>query len=157
MEAPRLILGLSLLLGACSGAEKQDVLQGTSSSTTTSGGQSSGGQTDPISTADCTPEAEKNDGREAANVIAGSRCGELTLSDQVDFLTFKLKASTKEMKLNFKGAVKLKIEIEGRDAIELTPTSNIAVPFVMGKAYFVEIRALERQEKTPWRVDVIEN
>jgi hypothetical protein len=162
MEAHR-YFGLALLLVACSGAEKQDVLGSSSSSgTTASGGTTSGGTTSggggpTIDTTNCTSEQEKNDGREAANVIERSRCGELTLNDQVDFMVFRLKASTKEMKLTFKGLVRLKIEIEGRDAIELTPTSNVAVPFVMGKAYYIEVRALEKQASTPWRIDIIEN
>ena len=166
MEAHR-YLGLALLfLVACSGAENQDVLGGSS---TASGGTSSGssggssgssgssGTPQPIDTTNCTPEQEKNDGREAANVIDKSRCGELTLNDQVDFMVFRLKPTTKEMKLTFKGGVRLKIEIEGRDAIELTPTSNVSVPFVMGKAYYIEVRAIEKQASTPWRIDVLEN
>jgi len=158
MEALR-PLAVLFLLTACSGSEKQDVLgsaTATGSNAGGDGGTTSSGGTDPISTADCTPEEEKNDGREAANTIDSSRCGELTERDQIDFLTFKLKPATKEMTLNFKGSVKLKIEIEGKETIELTPTSNVSVPFVMGKSYFVEIRALERQASTPWRVDVVQ-
>jgi hypothetical protein len=162
MEAHPYFGLLLLALCACSGAEKQDVLgssssSGTASGGTTSGGTTSGGAGPAIDTTNCTPEQEKNDGREAANIIEGSRCGELTLSDQVDFMVFRLKPSTKEMKLNFKGGVRLKIEIEGRDSIELTPTSNVSVPFVQGKAYYIEVRALEKQSSTPWRIDITES
>src|SRR5688572_16656341 len=77
MEAHR-YLGLALLLlVACSGAENQDVLGGSTASGGTSSGSSGGssgssgssGTPQPIDTTNCTPEQERNDGREAANVI----------------------------------------------------------------------------------------
>jgi hypothetical protein len=161
-----------LVAAACSGATDQEVLGPTQSSgsTSASGGSSSGtsggagssgsssGSTsgDPIP-AGCPAEQEKNDGREQANVLSTSLCGEVTPQDHVDFVTFKIQPATKEMKLDYKGGVRLKVEVEGADTVELSPTSNETVPFVPGKPYFIEIRALERNEPATWRLDLIES
>lgn len=162
-------------LGACSGAETQDVLSGpsaTASSSGTSGATSDGtsgttsggasGTPPPGPTTkppeSCAPEDEPNDSKATANLIAPARCGTLSPRDQKDFLTFQLQPSTKSMSVQFTGRVRLKVDVAGKNTVELTPDKSGVVPFVMGEKYSIEITALTNAGgEIPWRVVVVEN
>jgi hypothetical protein len=180
--APALALGVCSLVLAlgCSGAETQDVLSSqagaTSSSGGSSGGSSSGGSSGASSSSggssgttssssggtasDCaTPEQEPNDNRNAANTLAPERCGTVSArSDQRDFLTFRLKATTKEMFFSFKGNVRLKVDA-GNENVELTPenAATTRVPFVRNVDYVIEVSPLtDGASDVPWKIEIIE-
>jgi hypothetical protein len=157
----------SLLLLACSGAETQDVLatnvNGSSSGITSSSsgsGSSSGVSSSSGATsgnpAGCTPEEEPNDNRNQANSLEPGRCGSLGRSDSKEFLTFRLKPTTKEMSLKFGGRVRLKVEVDGR-TIDLTPDRAGVVPFIMDATYVIEVtRLADGASDVPWSVEVVE-
>lgn len=166
-----LAAGVAVLAIACSGAEPQDVLSGTSASSSsgasssgTSGGTSSGtssgtsGASGTSGTpAGCPPEEEPNDSRDEANTLAPTLCGTLSGDDGKDFLTFQLKPTTKSMSINFTGRIRLKVDVKGRDTVELTPENAGVVPFVMGQAYLIEVTPLtDSSTSIPWRVTVVE-
>jgi len=152
---------------ACGGAESQDVL---TASTATSGGGSSGaagssgtsGTSGTPSTSgtlpsDCPREDEPNDDAADANELDPVRCGTVSASDEVDFLTFKLKSSTKSLALTFTGRVRLRVTVKGQDAIEITPEKPLPVPFVRGEEYTVQVtRLTEGTSEEPWRVTLVE-
>ena len=170
---------------ACGGASDQEVLSesstssssGSSSGTTTasssgsttassSGTTSSGGTTSSSGTNEtdggkptpgtCTPETELNNEPSTANTLAGSVCGSLLPSTELDFLTFTLKQGTKTMDFTFTGNVKLRIFVEGHDPVELSPQSNPPIPFVVGKPYLVRIGANgQTAPKVDWRVNLV--
>lgn len=157
-------------LVACSGAEAQDVLSGAASSSGTSGttpgssGSTSSGGTSGTTSGgtakvpgDCVQEQEPNDTRATANVLAPARCGTLNQQDQKDLLTFQLQPSSKTMSINFSGRIRLKVEIPGKDTVELTPDSAGLVPFVRGAKYMIEVTALTSSSTdVPWRVAIVE-
>ena len=174
-----LAASVALLLASCSGAETQDVLTsssttsgmasssgaGTSGASGTSGVGASGGTsgmgtssgTSGTTPSNCTPEEEPNDGRDDANVLSPARCGTVGPRDRRDFLTFQLKPTTKTLALNFSGRVRLKVDIDGQRSVELTPDDARTVPFAMGKQYFIEVGPLtDTTSEIPWQVSVIE-
>lgn len=105
----------------------------------------------------CTPEEESNDSQDSANTLAPARCGTLSKRDQRDFLTFRLKPTTKTMSINFTGRIRLRVDVPGKDTVELTPDDAGIVPFVMGVDYTVEVRALtDSTGEIPWRVELVE-
>lgn len=60
------------------------------------------------------------------------------------------------MDLTFSGNVKLRIFVEGAEQVELSPTSNPPIPFVVGKPYIVRItNAGGAAAKVDWRVNVV--
>jgi hypothetical protein len=162
-----------VLVGACSGAETQEVLLDESSSgtsTSDSGGTSSGSSGTSGSTTSsgstgtsgtpgttCESENEPNDSEQAANVLNPARCGSLSKDDQKDFLTFRLKPTTRTLSITFTGRVRLRIDVPGKDTVELTPDSAGVVPFVMDQDYSIEVtRLTDSSGQVPWRVAVIE-
>jgi hypothetical protein len=160
---------------ACGGASEQDVLSTSStasssgastgatasSSGTTSSGSSSGGSTidagpSPPPPGTCTQETESNNEPSDANELKGSVCGSLLPSGELDFLTFTLKQGTKTMDFTFRGDVKITILVEGNEKVELSPTSNPPIPFVVGKPYVVRISANSGPAaKVEWRVNLV--
>jgi hypothetical protein len=168
--------GFALLVGfvACSGSSTQDVLQatsgngasggtsGTSGGTSgTSGGTSgtSGGTSGTSGSADsgvCTPEQEPNNTAATANVLAPVRCGNIDTPQDVDFLTFTLQPTTRSMRIKFDGKVKLTVNVEGNPAVVLTTGTDVAVPFVMGKPYYVEVQPAQGGSNISWRVELVE-
>ena len=160
-----------VLATACSGAETQDVLVGSSASSTSSssssgssgtsssssGTTSSGTSGTSGSTDTCPEEEEPNDDKDEANVLAPVRCG--TLSDRRDreFLTFQLEPDTESMSINFTGRVRLRVDVPGHDTTELTPDNSEKVPFVIGADYLVEVRSLtDSNAPVKWRVELVE-
>jgi hypothetical protein len=169
------ILGLASIcsLLACGGSDSQDVLSssttaGTSSGTSGTSGTSgssgtsgtpgtSGTSGNPAPPNECTPEQEPNNLPEQANELAPTRCGTLSGADKVEYLTFRLKSSTKSLQLTFSGRVKLRVSVRGAETIELTPDKPVAVPFVRGEQYLIEVtRLADGASDEPWRVTVIE-
>ena len=173
------------VLAACSGAATQDVLEsnttsGTSSGTSgtatsggtsggtsgsatsggTSGGTSgntSGGTSGTVGDAStgCPQEMEPNNNRGTANLLAPTLCGAISPKGESDFLTFVLADKTTSMQLTFTGQVTLKVDVNGQ-SVTLGDGQSPKVPFVKGKAYFVEVQAIQDAPSTPWRVDLIE-
>lgn len=154
-----------VLVTGCSGAETQDVLAATASGDETDPGTDP--STDGTKTKadagknptpdDCTPEEEPNDNQNEANKLAPERCGTLSSDDQKDFLTFRLKSSTKSMSVTLTGRVRLRISVRGKPTTELTPDTTTEIPFVDDADYYVEVTALNAGGKdVPWRVAVIE-
>lgn len=161
----------SIMLASCSGAETQDVLTATSSTSSTSSSSSTsstGGTSSSTSsgsttssgssgTPGCPSETEPNDNKNQANVLAPTLCGTLSAKDQKDFLTFRLKATTKTMQINFSGRVRLKVDVGGR-VTELTPDNAGIVPFVMNTDYVIEVTSLaDTSAEVPWRITVVES
>lgn len=151
---------------SCGGSVEQDVLapEGTSSGTgdagstdagSSSDAQSSGDTGTPPLPGDCTPEKEKNDGRNGANPLAPSVCGVIDPASEVDVLTFQLKPTSTSLKFQFDGQVSLRVEVAGTST-ELTPTNSPKVPFVKGVPYFVTVKALDSNAKPQWKVTVVE-
>jgi hypothetical protein len=155
------LTALALAAVACSGAETQDVLaQPNGAASSSGGGSSGGGSSGGGSSGDgrCTPEQEPNDHKDQANVLDPARCGTLSRDDKRDFLTFQLKPTTKTLKLNFTGRIRLKVDVPGGGTVNLTPDNAGAVPFVMGAPYLIEVTALnDPGNEVPWRVEVVEN
>ncbi|MBX3208946.1 MAG: hypothetical protein KF764_28195 [Labilithrix sp.] len=157
---------VGLLLSGCSGAEAQDVLGGASSSGASSSGASSSGASSGTSGAagssgangnNCESEVEPNDKKGEANVLRPARCGSVSGDDEKDFLTFRLKPDTKTMSINFTGRVRLRVDVKGRDTVELTPESAGIVPFVTGEDYMIEVTSLtDSDAEVKWRVEVVE-
>ncbi|MCA9584867.1 MAG: hypothetical protein KC657_05885 [Myxococcales bacterium] len=179
-----LSLGTVLASLACGGAATQDVLGGESSSGAsssasssssggTSGGTSSGaasstsgapvdaGTTSSSSGAvdagACTPEEERNDNKGSANELVTSRCGTVreTDGDDSDFLTFTLKPTTTSMFITFDGNVTLKVDVDGRQSVTMTPTSKPPLPFVKGRPYVIQIQSANGAKQI-WRVNLNE-
>jgi hypothetical protein len=168
------LLPVLAVVAACAGAKDQDVLgadetSGTSSSSTSSssggsstssssGGSSSGSidAGDPPAPT-CVQEAEPNDAKETANVVAPTRCGAIQPPGERDFLKFTLKPTTKSMSIKYEGRVTLTVTVEGADTVVLGGGGSQTVPFVMGKPYYVEIRSTEKTARVPWRVDLVES
>ena len=165
-----------VLASGCSGAETQDVLSGASSASASSSGASSGsagssgassgtsgtsGSSSGTSSGGgttCVQEEEPNDQERLANVLSPARCGTLSRRDQKDFLTFRLKESTKTMSINFTGRIRLRVDVDGRDTTELTPDNAGIVPFVMGADYVIEVTPLtDSSDDLNWRVEVVES
>jgi hypothetical protein len=162
------------LLVSCGGSTSQEVLDGTSSSSgstssgtsggasgTTSGASADAGGNDAGGGADagaaCAPEIEPNNGKDSANTLASSVCGAIAPDSDVDFLTFKLKPTTKNVSLRFDGQVTLKVDVEGQQSVILGgPNAGGKIPFVMDAPYFVEIRPTVKAAAVSWRVDLIE-
>jgi hypothetical protein len=165
---------------ACGGASEQDVLStsssasssgassgatasssgATSSGGTTSSGSSGGGSTIDAGpsppTGTCTRETELNNEPGDANELQGSVCGSLLPSSELDFLTFTLKQGTKTMDFTFRGDVKITIVVEGHEKVELSPSSNPPIPFVVGEPYIVRISANSGPAaKVEWRVNLV--
>jgi hypothetical protein len=133
-----------------SGSNPDDNASSSSGSSGTSGTSSSGGTT-------CEPEEEPNDNKDEANVLARARCGTLSREDRRDFLTFRLKPSTKSMSINFTGRVRLRVDVDGEGTTELTPDSAGIVPFVMNEDYLIEVAPLtDSSSKIDWRVELVE-
>ncbi len=158
-----------VLATACSGAKTQDVLGGdgstssSSSSSGSTGGQSSSGTTSSGTSGtsggpgSCTREEEPNDDKDEADVLSPSRCGTLSGRDDREFLTFKLKPATKSMSINFKGRIRLRVDVADEETTELTPDNAGKVPFVIGADYLVEVRSLtDSNADVPWEVEVVE-
>lgn len=160
------------LVSACGGASDQDVLSASSStssggagasSTSSSGGTSTsssggstgndGGSTNPPA-GSCPQENEPNDDQGSANKLVTSICGVLAPASETDFLTFELPPGTKTMNLTFEGNIKMRITVDGKDAVEISPASNPRIPFVVGRPYLVEIRAFSGGDKIAWRVNL---
>ncbi len=162
------ILALILVV-ACGGADKQDVLDeapgatsgtsstSTSSSSSTGGASSSGasstGGIDAGGTSSggpsCDREKEPNDNQGSANTLVTSLCGTITSAGDVDFLTFTLPSSAKGVNLGFSGSVVLRVSVDGANAVTLKAGSTQPIPFVKGRPYLVEIRA---EAKADWKV-----
>lgn len=102
----------------------------------------------------CPQESEPNDDRENANKLLSSLCGVLSPSSETDFLTFELPPGTKSMSLTYDGNVKMKVSVDGKDTVEISPASNPPIPFVVGKPYSIEVRAFSGGEKVTWRVNL---
>ena len=167
-----LAAGALLIASGCAGAEDQDVLlqggasssgttpgsSGTSGAASSSGNNSSSGNSSSSgSTPGCTRETEPNDSREEANTLAPQLCGTLSGRDRRDFLTFRLKETTRSMSLRFEGSVRLKVEIDGKEAATLTPSNAGAVPFAMNSVYTIEVESLTDSDRPiDWLVEVIE-
>ncbi len=171
-------LGLGALLAAgCSGAETQDVLAQTASSSgttstsgstgtsggtsgTTSGGTTSGASGGTSGTASgCVQEEEPNDDSAQANVLSPARCGTLDGGGDIDVLSFTLRPTTKELSLNFTGRIKMLVTIEGAEKVvyELSAERQDAVPFQRDGRYFVEVqRNRGAGDAVAWRVEVVE-
>jgi hypothetical protein len=169
--------GLALVV-ACSGAAKQDVLQGatdqssggtsgtsgTSGASGTSGTSGTSGASGTSGTSGtsgndagaCPTEVEPNDHQAQANLLAPTRCGTIGTPNDTDFLTFTLKESTTKMQVKFDGRVTLTITVDGSTVI-LGAGGNQNVPFVQGKPYVVQVNALEQKATPAWRVDLIES
>lgn len=81
-------------------------------------------------------------------------CGVLAPGSETDFLTFELPPGTKSMNFTFDGNVKIKVSVDGKDTVEISPTSNPPIPFVVGRPYLIEIRAFSGGDKIPWRVNL---
>jgi hypothetical protein len=105
--------------------------------------------------ATCTPETESNNDPTTANQLAGSVCGTLNPTSELDYLTFTLPANTKTMDLTFQGNVKLLVSVEGLAPVELSPSSNPPVPFAPGKKYLIKISAASGGGKIDWRVNLV--
>jgi hypothetical protein len=156
------VLG-ALALASCSGAEPQDVLaspSGAASSSSTGGASSStgGASSSTGGSSNCTPEEEPNDDKDNANVLAPARCGTLSRDDKRDYLTFQLKPTTRTLKLNFDGRIRLRVYVPGWNRVDLTPETNGSVPFVRGARYLIEVEALnDDSNNVPWRVEIVEN
>ena len=161
--------------GGCSGATPQESLQsqptsgGTSGATSgaTSGGTSgatSGGTSGTTSggldgsadgAAACPPEVEPNDSADTANLLAPTRCGAIQPNSESDFLTFMLKDKTTSMQNKFDGKVELKVDVANQ-TVTLGNGNAPKVPFVKNAKYVIEIKATDRANSVPWRVDLIE-
>jgi hypothetical protein len=148
------VFGGATFAFACGGSDGQDVLApgtATGSSGSASGGLSDAGQNGQR----CTSESEPNDTRERANALAGTFCGAVATRDDVDILTFAIKATTKTMTIRFEGRVTLTVDVEGEPTVTLGGGGTQVVPFVRGKPYFVTISAAGSAPQD-WRVDLIE-
>jgi hypothetical protein len=159
----------------CSGSEAQDVLAkraapastipGSSGTSGTSGGTSgtSGGTSGTSGTIDasidgateCPEEQEPNNGRDDANVLAASRCGAIQPNSDNEFLTFQLKSTTTSMQITFEGKVALRVDVNN-ESVLLGLGGSPKVPFVKGATYYIEIKATIRDNRVPWRVNLIE-
>lgn len=165
IAAPIFSALVALLATGCSGADTQDVLRSTSTTTGTPPGTPPGspGSTPPGSSGssppppgDCTPEEEPNDSKDQANELASERCGTLSGEDSRDFLTFRLKGGTKRLGLDFQGRVKLRVTVNG-EVVDLEPDSNGSVPFRPNADYFIEVRPLTGSSSSiDWRVRITE-
>ncbi len=61
------------------------------------------------------------------------------------------------MSLRFEGSVRLKVEIDGKEAATLTPSNAGAVPFAMNSVYTIEVESLTDSDRPiDWLVEVIE-
>jgi hypothetical protein len=89
-------------------------------------------------------------------VLAPARCGTITAADPVDFLTFRLQATTKQMSINFNGQVRLHVTVGGRAPVDLTPQNAGAVPFVLGQTYLIQVSALTPGSTVSYRVAIVE-
>ena len=168
----------SLPVGGCGGAAGQDVLDskestsssgssgasgstsggtsGSSGSTSGSSGSTSGAPDGSIdSSTACPPETEPNNNRDTANTLAPTRCGAITPNSESDFLAFTLKPSSTSMQITFTGQVVLKVDVNG-NTITLGSGGGGIVPFVKGQRYVIEVKATDRANSVPWRVDLIE-
>jgi hypothetical protein len=89
-------------------------------------------------------------------VLDPERCGTLSPTDHQDFLTFRLKPTTRKLSLNFSGRVRLRVDVDGT-TVELAPDSAGVVPFVQGKPYLIEVTELAPSTgEVPWTVTVVE-
>ena len=163
---------------ACGGASEQDVLSESSSSgasgttgtsgASTSSSSSSGGTTSgspPPPQADagtketgagaCPREEEPNDEPSDATLLATSICGVLSPGSETDYLTFELPPGTKTMNLTFEGNIKMRVFVDGREPVEISPESNPKIPFVVGSPYVVQVRAHSGGDKVAYRVNLI--
>jgi hypothetical protein len=165
-------LVIAMISSGCSGAEPQDVLQGspssggstTSSGGTTSGGTTSGGTPPGEEPADagpprpaCEDEREPNDDPKSANRLKTSVCGEISNARDVDYLTFELDGDTTTMSLRFEGRVTLKVTVAGHAPVVLSEGGSQELPFVRDEPYLIEIRPSVRAFPVPWRVDLIQH
>lgn len=151
IAAPVLVLVAGLTTSACAGAETQDVLQAASGAS----GSSSSGSSPPPSSGGCQEE-EPNDSREDANRLTTERCGTLSKDDDRDFLTFRMKPSTRRLGLDFSGNVRLKVTVNGEERV-LEPDAAGNVPFKQGADYYIEIRARDSNASVSWRVSLSES
>lgn len=172
------LLGLTLVVTACSGANDQGVFDpngGTSSSSGTSGSSgtngssggtsggtsgtsgSSGGVADASVDAPppCPAEHEPNDGKESANTIAATLCGIISPESESDFLAFQLQPASTSLSITFTGQVTLKVSVGGQ-SVTLTGTNSPKIPFVKNQRYSIEVKGTQKLPNTAWRVDVIE-
>lgn len=181
MPVLSLAASVGMVAIACGGASDQDVLSAssTSSSSSSSGatassssgatasssgttsGSSSGTTTLDSGTKDasvvgpCKPETEINNEPGAADEIAaGSTCGTLNPTSELDYLTFELPPGTNTMDLTFSGNIRLRIFVEGENPVELNPSSNPPVPFVTGKPYLLRVSSFTSGNRIDWRVNL---
>lgn len=167
-----------LVVVACGGSEAQDVLatrsapastvptssgaSGASGASGSSGGTSgssgssgSTGSSGADASVDCPQEVEPNDNEERANQLAPSRCGAITPNSESDFLTFVLSPTSTSMQIKFDGKVTLRVRV-ANESITLGGSTTPKVPFLKGETYVIEIKATVRDNRVPWRVDLIE-
>jgi hypothetical protein len=108
-------------------------------------------------------EEEPNDDKDAANTVDPTRCGAILLTAdggtdagvaESDFLTFQLKAATKNFYIQFSGDITLTITVDGQ-TVMFTPTSQPAVPFVRDKPYYIQVKSVDGKKQN-WRVTIFE-
>jgi hypothetical protein len=105
----------------------------------------------------CEGEKEPNDGKQDANALNPARCGTVSRDDK-DFLQFRLKPQTKEMFLRFAGNVRLRVDVDGQETVELTPDSHPKVEFVRDADYTIEVTKYgDDGADADWRVEVVEH
>ncbi len=103
----------------------------------------------------CDPEKEPNEDAEHATQLQGSLCGTISSATDTDFVTFKLKGSTKKMSLKFDGKVTLKITV-GNQTVTLGNGQNPEIPFSKSDKYVIEIHGIDKAAMPTWRVEVDE-
>jgi hypothetical protein len=135
----------------CRGAEEQDVLEPSRTAGNATGGEGAA----PAATTPCASEIEPNDERDDATVLAPSLCGAIEPSNESDFLTFELAPTSTSIGITFTGEVELEVRVDGK-SVKLGAGAFPPVPFVKGERYYIEIKALERGPRVPWRVDLVE-
>ncbi len=169
---------------ACGGSTKQDVLEGTSSSSSgtsgtgtssgTSGGTSSGTSGTGTSSGTsgtgtsggtssgktdastvCPDETEPNDSKDQANPFTTAMCGALSPDTDTDVITFKTSPTTSNLRIDYTGKVVVTVSVNNKIVV-LAP--GVPVPVDKNSQYFVTIKAQSRDSKPiPWRVDVTES
>lgn len=169
-RAAHAVLAASLLaLAACSGASDQDVLgasgasagrnDGGSSPTPTSTATSAppiperDGGVDASEPSTCERETERNDGRDQANELRLAMCGELSVEDDRDYLTFRAPEDATSLRISYEGDVQIEVELQRGGKVDLTG-GNVPVPLVRGDQYWLEIRPAKKSGPIAWRVDL---
>jgi len=106
----------------------------------------------------CDSEREPNDDRRDANQLAPARCGALSASDTIDYLTFSIKSTSSSLALKFAGDIRLRVEVRGASAIVINDDNDdTTLPFIKDEDYIVGVTAKKPMTSlTGWRVEVIE-